>query len=118
MPYLVTPDDPLLLLLLVQPSRPLVLDILEFEAVLGRVLGQKVFDARTEVALEHPKFDLFGLGVPDRGDHHDFEQPFVEMARGQAENVEGLFFPFLLGHFGLFVVTAREGRTDRAPDSA
>ena len=53
----VAPDDPLLLLLLVQPSRPLVLDVLVVEPVPSRIFWQKFLQGWGQVVLQDPELD-------------------------------------------------------------
>ena len=83
----VAPDDPLLLLLLVQPPGPLVLHVLVVEAVAAGILRQELFDGRRKVALQDPELDL-RLGRPLDAQHHDLEQALVQVTGGQAENVD------------------------------
>ena len=76
---LVAPDDALLLLLLVQPPRPLVLHVLVLEAVLCGERRQEVAERGREVVLQDPELDG-GLGVANGAQHHYLEQAFVQVA--------------------------------------
>ena len=69
----------LLLLLLVQPPRPLVLYILVLEPVLLGEGGQEVPERGGEVMLQDPELDG-GIGVADGAQHHDLQQTLVEVA--------------------------------------
>ena len=53
----VAPDDPLLLLLLVQPSGPLVLDVLVVEPVPSRIFWQEFLQGWGQVVLQDPELD-------------------------------------------------------------
>ena len=110
----VAPDDPLLLLLLVQPPGPLVLHVLVVEAVAAGILGQELLDGRREVALQDPELDL-RLGCSLDAEHHDLEQAFVQVSGGQAENVEDVLGRVLDG--GGIRARASERRPDGAPEA-
>ena len=90
---LVTPDGPLPLLLLVEPSRPLVVDILILEAISLGILGDKLFQAWTQEVLEDPELDRC-LGCFHHREHHDFEEALIEMACGHTEDVQPFIFNF------------------------
>ena len=54
---LVAPNDPLFLLLLVQPSGPLVLHVLVVEPVPSRIFRQEFFQGWRQVVLQDPELD-------------------------------------------------------------
>ena len=88
---LVTPDCPLSLLLLVQPPRPLVVDILVLEAISLGILRDELFQAWAQEVLQDPELDR-GLGRFHHGEHHDFEETLIQVTCGHTEDVE----PFIL----------------------
>lgn len=91
---LVAPDDPLLVGLLVKPPRPFVLDVLVVEAVPLGVLRDEVLQRGGQEVLQDPELDR-SLGGFHHGEHHDLEQPLVEVAGGDTEDVEALLLLLL-----------------------
>ena len=84
---LVTPDCPLSLLLLVQPPRPLVVDILILEAVPLGILGDEFLQAGAQEVLQDPELD-WSLSCFHHREHHDFEEALIEMACGHTKDVQ------------------------------
>ena len=66
---LVAPDEPLFLLLLVEPARPLVLDQLILETIMARHVWDKVLEGWGEIVLKEPEFDWMS-GVFENTQHH------------------------------------------------
>jgi len=110
---LVAPDDSLLLLLLVQPPRPLVLHVFVVKAVPAGVFREELFNGRRQVVLQDPELDLRLCGPLD-AQHHDLQQALVQVAGCEAENVDDVISRV----FGCGRARAgSEGGPDRSPQS-
>mmetsp|Transcript_2327 Transcript_2327/g.9075 ORF Transcript_2327/g.9075 Transcript_2327/m.9075 type:complete len:560 (+) Transcript_2327:669-2348(+) len=89
---LVAPNDALLLGLAAQPVGPLVRDHLDLKP--GRLGegGDGLLELGAEEVLDKPEGD--GAGRPLRdGQHHDLEEPLVQVPRRQREDVDAVVLP-------------------------